>query len=597
MPKVTIDGREIEFEPGATVIRAAASADISIPHYCWHPGLSVAGNCRMCLVEVEKMPKLVIGCSTACADGMVVHTDNNRVREARDAVMEFLLINHPLDCPICDQAGECRLQQYSYRYGASGSRFLEEKVHKPKRVDIGPHIVFDAERCILCSRCVRFCQEVTKTNELTIGLRGDHAIVETFPGRSLDNLYSGNTVDICPVGALTLKEFRFRSRVWFLKNTDSVCPGCARGCSIVVGSRDPKILRYTPRPNPLVNAWWMCDEGRLSWQRLEAKRLSWPAMRDAAPAVTSSALAAPPPQGRHTGRPGSWKAVLDATAQRLEAVVKAHGPGAVAVVASSRSTNEDLFMAALLAREALGGSPVFLPVHERGEDDDILIRKDKTPNRSGALKIFAALLPEAADAGAKAAAGEPAGAPPADTALMRAGVVRLEEAIRAGQVRALVILGPAQAGVVEGEAPPLDPAALSGLDEIVLLDAFETPLSTAASAVLPTPAFGEVDGSYANFAGHVQRVRAATPAHADAWPAWKVLQELGRRIAASRAETFPQFTGAQAVFAALAERVPAFAGLSWARLGDHGRPLGSGATGQDGETSTREGPDARAAGA
>src|SRR5262245_44483138 len=166
MPKVTIDGREIEFEPGTTVIRAAATAGITVPHYCWHPGLSVAGNCRMCLVEVEKMPKLVIACSTQCADGMVVKTTGDRVREARDAVMEFLLINHPLDCPICDQAGECRLQEYSYRYGTAGSRFVEEKVHKPKRVDLGPHVVLDAERCILCSRCVRFCQEITKTDEL-----------------------------------------------------------------------------------------------------------------------------------------------------------------------------------------------------------------------------------------------------------------------------------------------------------------------------------------------------------------------------------------------------------------------------------------------
>src|SRR5262245_10177376 len=210
MPKLTIDGREIEVEPGTTIIRAAERLGITVPHYCWHPGLSVAGNCRMCLVEVEKMPKLTTACSTAVGDGMIVRTSNPRVKEAQDAIMEFLLINHPLDCPICDQAGECRLQEYSFRYGPGHSRFLEEKTHKPKNIDIGEHIVFDAERCILCTRCVRFCSEVTGTKELTVTQRGDHATIETWPGMRLSNAYSGNTVDICPVGALTLKEFRFK---------------------------------------------------------------------------------------------------------------------------------------------------------------------------------------------------------------------------------------------------------------------------------------------------------------------------------------------------------------------------------------------------
>jgi NADH-quinone oxidoreductase subunit G len=553
MPKLTIDGQEIEFEPGQTVIRAAASAGVTIPHYCYHPGLSVAGNCRMCLVEIEKMPKLSIACSTACADGMIVRTKNERVREARDAIMEFLLINHPLDCPICDQAGECRLQQYSYKYGQGASRFLEEKVHKPKNVDIGPHITLDSERCILCTRCVRFTKEISKTDELNVGFRGDHAIIETFPGTKLDNAYSGNTVDICPVGALTLNEFRFKSRVWFLKDTASVCPGCARGCSITVGSRDEEILRYVPRENPRVNAWWMCDEGRLSFKDLKsAPRLATPAAKQA-PRTT-------------------WVPALDEAAQRIAELRKKHGAGSVAMLASPRSTNEDLYLAALLARDGLGGpdapAPVYLATHERGADDALLIRKDKSPNARGAGEILGALL------------GGPAAGSPAGKGIAGSGT-ELAAAIRAGRVKALVMFGSTTNGLDPNASPGTDGASggsgltaddLAKLDALILVDAFRTKASDFASVSLPAHAFGEIEGSFTNFQGHVQRVRASVSPHADSWPAWKIAQELARRLGAS---AVPQFTGAQAVFAALAAAVPAFSGLSYAKLGPQGAPLPS----------------------
>ncbi len=524
MPKLTIDGREIECAPGTTVIRAARDAGVEIPHYCWHPGLTVAGNCRMCLVEVEKMPKLAIACSTQAADGMIVSTANPRVTGARDAIMEFLLINHPLDCPICDQAGECRLQQYSYRYGAGESRFVEEKTHKPKRVDIGPHILLDSERCIVCTRCVRFCQEVSGTHELTVGDRGDRAIIETFPGRSLDNAYSGNTVDICPVGALTLKEFRFRSRVWFLKDVPSVCAGCARGCSITVGAKDESVLRFVPRENPEVNAWWMCDAGRLSWKSLTA------APRIPAPRALGIAA-----------RPG-WTAALDAAAAKL-AAVRTTG-GAVAVLATPRATNEDLFAAALLARDGLGGAPVYLPVHEEGADDAILIRKDKSPNGRGAREILTAVC------------GRTPGT-----------VADLQAAIAAGQVRGLVAMGHTMMGA-DGAAP-LDAAALKRLDAVVVVDGFESPLAAAAHAVLPAQIHTETEGTVTNFKGQTQRVRAAVPPAADARPAWKSLVDLARRLGA--AQEVP--TGAPALFVALAAAVPAFAGLDHAALGERGRMI------------------------
>ncbi|HXH28432.1 MAG TPA: 2Fe-2S iron-sulfur cluster-binding protein, partial [Candidatus Polarisedimenticolia bacterium] len=290
-----IDGRPVVVRKGTTVLQAAATIGIQVPHYCYHPGLTIAGNCRMCLIEIEKVPKLQIGCATTVAQGMVVKTTTERVKTVREGIMEFLLINHPLDCPICDQAGECRLQQYEADYGAGASRFIEEKVHWPKRYDIGPRVVFDAERCIKCTRCIRFCDEISKSHELSLFQRGDHAIIGTFPGRPLDNPYSGCTVDVCPVGALTWKGFRFKARVWFLKDVPSVCAGCARGCSVNVATFRNVIHRMTPRENPEVNAYWICDAGRTSFHtlyerpRLETARLR-PAEENADPLDRAATL-------------------------------------------------------------------------------------------------------------------------------------------------------------------------------------------------------------------------------------------------------------------------------------------------------------------
>jgi len=264
MPKILIDEKEIEFKPGQTIIEAARDHGIEIPHFCWHPKLSVSGNCRVCLVEVEKMPKLMIACSTIASEGMIVHTQSEKTLEARNAVMEFILINHPLDCPICDEAGECKLQDYAYSHGEGESRFTEEKNHKQKHVQLGPHVMFDGERCISCSRCIRFCDEIAKDPELTFVQRGDSVTITTFPGEELDNPYSMNVIDICPVGALTSIDFRFKARVWDMSATKSICTGCARGCNIDIWVRNNEILRLTPRHNEEVNSYWMCDYGRLN---------------------------------------------------------------------------------------------------------------------------------------------------------------------------------------------------------------------------------------------------------------------------------------------------------------------------------------------
>ncbi|MFQ5877338.1 MAG: 2Fe-2S iron-sulfur cluster-binding protein, partial [Acidobacteriota bacterium] len=343
-----IDGRPVVVRKGTTVLQAAERMGVPIPHYCYHPGLSVAGNCRICLVEIDGMPKLQIGCATLAAQGMSVRTATPRVKGGREGIMEFLLINHPLDCPICDQAGECGLQEYSARYGRSYSRFEEEKVHGPKRYDIGERVVFDAERCIKCTRCIRFCDEISGTRELALFERGDRAIIGTFPGRPLNNPYSGCTVDVCPVGALTWKPFRFRARVWFLKDTPSVCAGCARGCSVNLAHFRNRIHRMTPRFNEAVNGYWMCDAGRASFAALyDRARLERPHLR-------GEAAARPRETGRP--RPASWDEALDRAADLLRGVAERHGARALAGLLSARLSVEDLYVARRALGEAAGVS-------------------------------------------------------------------------------------------------------------------------------------------------------------------------------------------------------------------------------------------------
>src|SRR3989454_5748256 len=288
VPKTTPDPLSSKPLP-TTMIQACALANVDVPHYCYHPKLPVAGNCRMCLVEfgtpalgpdrkpilnrdgtarITKSARPAIACATPISPGMEIYTNSTAVKQMREGVLEFLLINHPLDCPICDQAGECKLQEYSVDYGKSESRFVEVKVHKPKRVELGPRIVLDDERCILCTRCIRFTRDIVGDDALGIISRGSYSTLTAYPGKKFDNNYTLNTVDICPVGALTSKDFRFQMRVWFLKETKSICTSCATGCNIVIGSREEKIYRYEPRENDAVNACWMCDYGRLNYKRV-----------------------------------------------------------------------------------------------------------------------------------------------------------------------------------------------------------------------------------------------------------------------------------------------------------------------------------------
>jgi NADH-quinone oxidoreductase subunit G len=523
MPKLTIDGKEIEVPAGTNLIEAARRLGIEIPHYCYHPGLTIAGQCRLCMVDIEKAPRPTIACNTVAADGMVVNTQSERVKETRRSVMEFHLINHPLDCPVCDQAGECWLQIYYMKHGLYDPRMKDEKVHKPKAVPLGPHVMLDAERCILCSRCVRFCDEITHTGELGIFNRGDHSEIGLFPGADLTNKYSGNVVDICPVGALTDRDFRFQVRVWYLDTTKSICPGCARGCNIDVhvNRRRPhhaegrRVSRLKPRFNEDVNKWWMCDEGRYGYDDVDApSRLARPARRD----------------GAAVGDLG-WPEAIGAVAEALGRVAADE----TAIIASPKMANEDLFAVRALA-EARGIRQVGfrVPPPMPGSEDELLLRADKNPNTRGAELI--------------ALDGDVAG---------------ILAAARAGRVRCLVVF---DHDLFDSAWPEADvQAALDAVETVVFVGPNGNRTSARAHVVLPASAWVERDGTFTNFEGRVQRFRPALGPLGEALPAWEII---GRVLAATGNPSTA--TRAEHWFRALAGTVPAFAGLTYQGLGDHG---------------------------
>lgn len=358
MATFSLNGKQVEAPEGTNLVDAAAMHGVTIPHYCYHPGLSVAGNCRMCLCEIEGARGPQIACNTRVKDGLVVRTDTPAVEKMRKGVQEFLLLNHPIDCPICDQAGECRLQDYYMEYGKYENRSDVPKVQKQKAVDIGPMVVLDQERCILCTRCVRFCEEITHTNELMVAGRGDLSVIDVFPGSRLDNKYSGNVVDICPVGALTSKDFRFKMRVWFMKSVKSVCTGCANGCNISLDQKEAVVYRYRPRLNEAVNSYWMCDEGRLSYKRINDGR-----QRDVLV--------------------GGSKTAFGLAFKQMVAALQAAGSSVVAI-GSPLSSVEDNFTLKAVANRVVGTTQVFAhDVVPDGDSDDFLIKADKTPNRTG----------------------------------------------------------------------------------------------------------------------------------------------------------------------------------------------------------------------
>jgi NADH-quinone oxidoreductase subunit G len=519
MPTVKIDDREITVEEGTNLIQAAERLGIEIPYFCYHPKLQVEANCRMCLVKVEKIPKPVPACSTVVTDGMVVATNTPEIEKARKGVLEFILINHPLDCPICDQAGECVLQEYTHDYGPGESRFIEEKVHKPKKVPLGPHVLLDAERCIVCTRCVRFCRDVVGEEELGIFHRGDRQVIDIFPGQELRNKYSANVVDICPVGALTTREFRFRARVWFLQPTESICPGCSNGCNIWADAYQNKLQRLRPRVNDDVNEHWMCDAGRFGFEYVNRDdRLKTPLVR----------------RGEQCA-PASWDEALHWCAEVLLGLKQAFGPDAFAGIGSTRSTNEELFLLRRLVRDVIGSPHLDVPPPPQGDEDNFLIRRDKAPNARGVADLDCR---------------------PAPGGLALLGI---REAIRAGTIKALYVVQEDLA------ADPEWREALGHLDLLIVQDILPTETTKLAHVVLPGVSFAEKEGTFTNYRRRVQRVRRALKPFGLSRPDWEILCLLANRLGAS----WP-FTSAAMVTEEIGREIAAYTGITYEKVGSSG---------------------------
>jgi NADH-quinone oxidoreductase subunit G len=478
MVNVTIDGQPRQFPKGTNLLEACNQVGCDVPYFCYHAGLSSPAVCRQCLVDVKGQPKPVPSCYTPVADKMEVTTNSPKVLDIRRQMLEFTLVNHPIDCPICDKAGECSLQKHYFDWDAKYARNDGIKVEKDKVVDIGKHIVLDQERCILCTRCIRVCDEVAKEPELTMAQRGDHEVLTTAPGKRLDNPYSLNTVDVCPVGALTSKDFRFSMRVWELQTTQSICTGCATGCNIEVHSSRNEVYRLVPRFNEAVNKHWMCDEGRFTYKGLGAARQAVPLLM---------------------GSPTSWDRALDEAGKRLKEAVE-KSASTVGVIFSAQSTNEDLHVLARLC-DSLKIGKRYLAGNPDGWSDDILVSADKNPNTAGARAIGGSL----------------------------GSLADLARDLRAGVLTALLVVN--DSGGFATEAIPagvkLD---LTSVSTVVVLGSHQGPLVDAAAVALPLAMWGEVDGTITNKKGMVQRLRAAREAAGDSLPGWEILAQLGQRL-------------------------------------------------------------------
>ena len=543
--RVKVNGREIEVAKTmpdpltgkpvpTTMIQACASARVDVPHYCYHPKLPVSGNCRMCLVEfgtpamgpdrkpilnpdgtpkISRSPRPAIACATPIAPGMEIYTDTPAVKQMREGVLEFLLINHPLDCPICDQAGECKLQEYSVDFGKGESRFVEAKVHKPKRVDLGPRIVLDDERCILCTRCIRFTKDIVGDDALGIVNRGSFNTLTAYPGRQFDNNYTLNTVDICPVGALTSKDFRFKMRVWFLKETRSICTSCATGCNIIVGSRENTVYRYEPRENNAVNSSWMCDYGRLNYK--------WINREDRLKDVRT-------PESSKSGEAGSWQAALQGLSSRLLKVPA----GSLAIVASARQSNEELYLIHELAQKF---NAITDSVPRTGESDKLLLSADRNPNSNGARLTGIAADP------------------------MGSKLAQIAAGIRDGKIRALIVFGE------DLTKHGFERSLLEKLELLVVSDILPNATTGLAHYVLPGCAHVEKRGTFVNTKGRVQKFWQAVQPPGNARPESEFLLEL----LSSLGQAMP-VSSVEGLFNQMARDVPGFANLTWAAIGETG---------------------------
>jgi NADH-quinone oxidoreductase subunit G len=486
--KFKLNDEEIEAAVGTNLIEVARQRGVDIPYYCYHPGLTPAGNCRMCLVEASNSRKPITACTTPVTEGLEIHTHTESVKKARAGVLELMLINHPLDCPICDKSGECMLQDHTFKHGKDGSRMVEPKELKHTK-DVGNDIHIWGNRCIVCTRCVRFCDEIAGTGELCVVERADHSVIDVFPDYPLQNSLSGNVVDVCPVGALISKDFLYQARVWYQKRTDSICTGCSRGCNIEIQSKDNQVKRLVPRHNPQVNDYWICDHGRYDHDYVlgERRSLRYQLGRSALPRDAGPVLT-----------------------ERLQAFLDKHGPGCLGGIASPFMTLEEIF----LFREILPPVPENSAALARPDGKEEIFKKgfrisaDKNPNRRGVEKLLG------------------------DGAFGR--LEALIQRIDDGEIKGLLVMSD-RPHCILGEAPG-EEKLLEVLPKLEFLAVFQLERGAEVppeAAILPATAFPEKDGTMINDDGHLQRLRPATELPRDIRPEIEVLGEvlhgLGRR--------------------------------------------------------------------
>ena len=487
MVKIKIDGQQAEVKEGLTILKAAEALGIEIPHLCFHPAFSPEGSCRMCVVEIQGRPKLELACSTIVQEGMVIFTQSQAVVEARRSVLEFLLAEHPLDCPLCDKAGECKLQDYYELYGLFDSQFKELKEKRAKRVHLGRKLILDRERCILCTRCVRFLKEVTKTGELGVFQRGIHSEIDYFPGQPVNNNYSGNLAELCPVGAITDQDFRFQTRSWFLNSKPAICPLCSRACSVYIDYHrgfprvelDKYVYRIRARENPQINNYWLCDFGRYTYSYLEKNRATQVLVRENGHLVEDD-----------------WPSQLDLLAKKLKEIYLKKRTSQVGVIFNSALTTEELYLIKKLFVEELPEVNLYLLDPEEGEGDGFLLTSSRTPNLKGVELI--GLQPR------------------------RFSAAELSQKLKLIIIFAYLPLG-------DNHYKELN-SVLDREAKVILLTAHQTWLMEKADLVLPTLLPQEKEGSMVNVDGQVQRFEKALPAPGQARSEGEILGIVGRQL-------------------------------------------------------------------
>jgi NADH-quinone oxidoreductase subunit G len=559
--KVIVNDVEVEADPKDNCILAARKAGVEIPHYCWHESLSVVASCRMCLVEVgEKKPdgtiawgpKLVPGCQTPIKEGTVIRTDSAKVKTTQQMTLELLLLNHPLDCSICDQAGECYLQDYTYKYGKAQSRLDEPKLQRMDKYHIGEQIALFTDRCVMCTRCVRFTREISGTAELQVVARGSHEEIDVFPDLPCDNKLAGNVVDLCPVGALCSKDFLYKKRVWWLKHAESVCTGCSTGCSIHVDQNEDKVYRLRPRENPLAQGHFMCDEGRFGFKYIhDERRLTRPKLSDAVAGAANRKSQATATSGSgDLSFADPWTDVLEVARRKIREAVKTDARGFVAVLSPFMTVEEAYLLAAFLksldkrVRLVLGPVPMVgsddkYPKGPKGQspaEDKVrfTIRAEKCPNRLGVEAVLRHFEGQ---------------------------VTKLEQMMGGANATSWFLVG----GNSEGWVTESIDRSVGQPGLLIVQDIFPSPLSERADILLPSGSFAEREGTYVNHSGLAQAAQAAVRCPGDARADGRILLELAERKG---------LFNAMAIRKEVGNTIPSLAALAEGDLGEHGVKIG-----------------------